>query len=434
MRKLLTFLIFSLFVDETNYYEPIEFVTLNDGSEGLILHIYSGNKSNKSLYKFVDPFLPSDKTLDVTNIFNDHRNNFITKSNKKISIIQNNVCVTDGLNENSFQQILNKITHHKNIYTLPIFKTIRNMLSDIVKKRNDHSPDDHVSIWGFLKSQKQNTQRENKSIWKKTRNYASHRYTDIFSYQQLNNQDLALITKQGIFIYTIDEDKYILSLRYFWNNKDWNDNWNEYKQNRSKNNENDINKSKNVDNKNYKTLIREVLNNEFSDSLSSLPSPNFTTIFENCENDPDDLYEKFERLLKSMDDQIDLYRRLLSNMINNPVEFSKFGSEILKKAIEEKYNFIVQLVFNKIIQIIKDNENNENNENNPTNCMNFMMLLPFIVSLKLSKLCDHDYHSNLVIEYFLHTSIILDPTCLSVKNSENPSLYAYSKNIFIKKS
>jgi len=134
MRKLLTFLIFSLFVDETNYYEPIEFVTLNDGSEGLILHIYSGNKSNKSLYKFVDPFLPSDKTLDVTNIFNDHRNNFITKSNKKISIIQNNVCVTDGLNENSFQQILNKITHHKNIYTLPIFKTIRNMLSDIVKK------------------------------------------------------------------------------------------------------------------------------------------------------------------------------------------------------------------------------------------------------------------------------------------------------------
>src|SRR6266542_4723576 len=107
----------------------MEFITLkDDGSEGLILQIYSGNKSS---YKFIDPFLPSDTTIDVTKIIGDSRNNIITKSNRKVSVIENNVYTTDGLKEDSFQRLLNRTIYHDNIYTLPIFKTIQKMLKDI---------------------------------------------------------------------------------------------------------------------------------------------------------------------------------------------------------------------------------------------------------------------------------------------------------------
>ncbi len=109
-----------------------------------------------------------------------------------------------------------------------------------------------------------------------------------------------MITKQGIFIYTIDGD--LLSLRYFWNNE----NWNKCKQNRSKCDEYDINKSENVNIKNYKTLIQEVLNKEFSDSFYSLPSPNFQTIFENCDINYDDPYKKLLSLTRGVDNSINL--------------------------------------------------------------------------------------------------------------------------------
>jgi len=78
---------------------------------------------------------------------------------------------------------------------------------------------------------------------------------------------------------------YLLSLRYFWNNGDLND---QYEQ------------------KNYKIILGKVLSNEFSNSFSSLPSPNFSTIFKNCDtNDPDNHYEL---LKKSLDNPINLYR------------------------------------------------------------------------------------------------------------------------------
>ena len=56
-----------------------------------------------------------------------------------------------------------------------------------------------------------------------------------------------------------------------------------------------------------------------------------------------------------------------------------------------------------------------------------------IISLSLPKLCDH-YYSNLVTNYILHTSILLNPSCLSTTNSANTSLCAYSNTVSIKKS
>ncbi len=95
------------------------------------------------------------------------------------------------------------------------------------------------------------------------------------------------------------------------------------------------------------------------------------------------------------------------------MEFSKFGSEILKTAIEEKNDYIIQSIFSKIFQ--------------------YITLIPFMIR-KLPSLCDMDNYAHLVTKYFFYTSILLDPSFCSVKNSENNSLYAYSKNFHIKKS
>src|SRR5581483_264916 len=102
-------IIYSLFIDGII---PIEFVTLKDGFEGLIIN-------DNERYKFLDPFLSSDDTVDITNIIDDHNNIIITKSNRKFSIIENKLHVTDGLNEDILQQMLKKTTYHSNIYTLP---------------------------------------------------------------------------------------------------------------------------------------------------------------------------------------------------------------------------------------------------------------------------------------------------------------------------
>ena len=48
---------FIFFIDD---YEPIEFVTLKDGSEGLLI------RNNRYEYKFIDPFHPSN-AVDITN-------------------------------------------------------------------------------------------------------------------------------------------------------------------------------------------------------------------------------------------------------------------------------------------------------------------------------------------------------------------------------
>src|SRR5437867_3181415 len=95
------------------------------------------------------PFSSSDTLIDITNIIDDSRNNIITKSNRRISIIENNIHITDGLKEDSFQQLLNNKTYHSNIYTLPIFKAIRGMLLEI-KENNIIKLREVVAAYGYL--------------------------------------------------------------------------------------------------------------------------------------------------------------------------------------------------------------------------------------------------------------------------------------------
>jgi hypothetical protein len=320
-------------------------------------------------------------------VLGNSQNIIITKSNKKISVIENNIWITDGLNKNIFQQMLN-ITYHNNIYTLPIFKTIQDMLKDINNnKNNDKFPENHMvqlggELFQFIIERKtsnlvkligiKNSQNNDK-LEKNQNNYSLiyFKYDDIYSYRLLNNQDLALITKQGIFIYTVEDS---LKLRYFWNNKYWSS-------------------------RDY----QKMLNDEFNDLQTSLPSPNFINIF---------------RMIENRKDEDEEYKALILYIINDPIEFSKFGSEILKVVINEKNDFIIhiiQLIFDKIIELIKKNSAD----------YSYMAL----ISLYLPKLCDH--YSHLVTKYIIYTSI---PICLSIKNSTNTSLYAYSNNIYIEKS
>ena len=62
----------------------------------------------------------------------------------------------------------------------------------------------------------------------------------------------------------------------------------------------------------------------------------------------------------------------------------------------------------------------------------YMSLLPIICS-KLPDLHGNHYHS-LVMKYILCTSILLDPSCSSVKNLTDTSFRTYSKDVYIKES
>src|SRR3954452_3204217 len=145
--------------------------------------------------------------------------------------------------------MLNTI-HHSNIYTLSIFNTIRNMLVDIkngggycVFKNDDeikltNGELFHFTLSGYIddmidevmvevKGLKNSQNNENNDDWKETQ---TEIIRNRLSYKQLNNQDLALITKEMIFIYTIVENstnlKNSLVLRYSWTNEKLASNYN----------------------------------------------------------------------------------------------------------------------------------------------------------------------------------------------------------------
>src|SRR5581483_8219108 len=140
----------------------------------------------------------------------------------------------------------------------------------------------------------------------------------------------------------------------------------------------------------------------FNDSRSSLPPPNFKIILENI-NDAK-------------------FKELIQYILNDPVKFSKFGSEILESAIKENNNFVAQSVFDKLTEFIKIDSHNIYN----------MKKLLFLISEKLPELCNH--HSNfLITKYILHTSILLAPFCSYIIDTTNMSLYAYSIDIVIRK-
>ncbi|CAB4426895.1 unnamed protein product [Rhizophagus irregularis] len=394
-------------------YTPVEleFITLENGSEGLIIE---GNK-------FIDPYQPSD-AIDITEIIDNK--NVITKLNRKVYIDKNyNVCVAGGLDENKFQ--LNKTS----IYTLPILKFIQEMLKDIINKgvtyKNIPGSEIDLKIENgdiFLRLR----YKPNDNHRSFNRNYSYN----ILSFKLLNNQYLILIHVDGIEIYEITEDK--LECRYYW--------YNEIIEKLSKGfkdvSENDR-KIKFI-NDQYIKHIKNILENEFNISKSSIPCPIrlYEMDINKFVNDRLALSKHGLEIIKiSFESEIYQHyrKKIVTSILDDSVAFSKFGSEILKVAIEKRYNDLVEKIINKIIKLIQNNsESNKiiksiqnNSEGN-----NYITLLP-IISSNIPELCK-DYPDHL-IKYISCTSFILSSTCYFIGTSENTSLHPYSNN-YIKRS
>ncbi|PKC10762.1 hypothetical protein RhiirA5_498240 [Rhizophagus irregularis] len=446
--------------DFENYF-PVDFLTLKDGSERFIICSYS----NHNHFKTLDPFHPSENSQEKTQVkeqskkalaeYHTKKENQVAiditdnitnisgpvkitfNSNKLFHVKENHVWVTDWVNETTFQQMLNK-TCHSNIYTLPIFQTIQDMLNDIIKGKIHSFPKSnkikltdgknfHFNLENLVRGYgneievKGYTQINNE--WKKTSN-SSIANGILVSCIQLNNQGLALITTYGIYIYTIVED--FLRLRYLWSNKeliDYNKNCKdnelvEYKKIIQGILKQEFNCEDNEDNVvvlvednvlvEYKKIIRGILKQEFKESLP-LPNLKFCMV---------EFSERDDLFLGIINDRDD-FPKLISEILDIAINAVK-SSESSDKDMRKTGDKTLKSIFEKIFDLIKKEDYSL-----------YMKLLPFIC-LKLPKLCDLHY-TNLVTTYILHTIILLDPSCLSVKNLSNTSLYAYSKDIYVKK-
>ncbi|CAB5314681.1 unnamed protein product [Rhizophagus irregularis] len=353
-----------------NDITPIEFITLKNGSEGLIIKSNTGN-----IYVLIDPYQLFD-AIKIKESIDDK--NVITQLNRKVSIRNNNVCITDGLDENLVQQT------KTSFYTLSTFIFIQKMLKDIIK--GDIINDEPIEIKDgnriVLKSNHIEIEKGN---------HTSFHYSDsyVLSLNLLNDQYLVQINTSGIRIHEIlyyDDDRPFFSCRYYW----YNDEWKEKSENYL-NNKNDI---KIIND--YISLIKKVLDNEFNDSKSSIPCPRFFV----------------SRGLSGGLDVIDDFK----GFINDPLALSKFGSEILKIAINDRNDDIVQHILDQTFESIKINHN-------------YMASLTF-VSLNLPKLCNYP---DFLIKFITRTSFILSPACNAIKLSTNTSLYSHL-SIHIKKS
>ncbi|CAG8846299.1 16115_t:CDS:2, partial [Gigaspora margarita] len=234
----------------------------------------------------------------------------------------------------------------------------------------------------------------------------------------------------------------------------------------------------------YKNLFKNILNNEFNDSNSSIPFPIFikdnydnldnyllvkdnindTKIFSKfmleisnakfdyqqmseiafTANDTDTLSKFWLEFLKvAIKKQYHhLVHQISYKIINDADMFSKFGLKLLEIAIQEKYDNILHPVMDNIVKQIIDKiiksiqidltiQFEEIPSPLKTNCSYMITLLPFI-SLNFLNLCES--HSDLIIKYISYTSIILSPYYDSYISSTNTSLYSYSFDIYIKKS
>ena len=76
-----TIVLFTVPKDRYIIYIPVEFVTLKDGSEGLIVKEYYGTK-----YKFLDPSDAIDVTDDIITDGITAKSIIITKSNKSFTL------------------------------------------------------------------------------------------------------------------------------------------------------------------------------------------------------------------------------------------------------------------------------------------------------------------------------------------------------------
>ncbi|PKY49663.1 hypothetical protein RhiirA4_545423 [Rhizophagus irregularis] len=359
----------SEYYDDDYYSIPIEFITLKNNFEGLIIKNVAGKK-----YRLIDPYQLFD-TIEINDIYDK---NVITQSNRKVSIRNNNVCITDGLDENLVQQT------KTSIYTLSTFIFIQKMLKDIIKE--DIIKDVPKSEFGV---------QDGKRVVLKSNHVIEITYSgrtliycansSILSLNLLNNQYLVLIDTDGIRIHEILDD-FDVSCRYYWYNDEWNEKFENFL-----NNKNDI---KFIND--YIPLIKKVLANEFNDSKSSIPCPRFFNS------------RKLSGGLYTIED--------FKGFINDPLALSKFGSEILNIAINDRNDVMVQHILDQTFESIKNNNN-------------YVASLPF-VSLNLPKLCNYP---DFLIKFITRTSFILSPACDAIKRSTNTSLYSHL-SIRIKKS
>ncbi|PKY31900.1 hypothetical protein RhiirB3_393647 [Rhizophagus irregularis] len=389
---------------------PIKFITIKNNSERLFIR--RGHER-----KLVDPYYQVYDEINISSDFND--TSVMTNLNRKIFIDNGNVCITNGIDENKLQQLSDKITYRNSIYTLSTFKIIQSMLNEIInqvdiKKVAPTYPEEIVL--------KDEVEIEDIGLCKivlyNENNYDHMRIeTDgynlevpicicgMLSFRLLNNQDWVIIDMKGISIYTFGNG---FTYRYFWNNNEWNDIYENFKKDCG--NHYDIN----FTNTHYKSLIERILRNEFDDSKHSIPITKFVEDHENeiikdIIND-NFVTPKFETkmLEKAIEENwnVIVYKIVVNNL--SP----RFGNEILKIAIKKRCDHIVK----QIIELIQD----------------YSESYMTIISLNLPEFCD--YYPDYIIKYISRTSFILSPYCYNIKYSKNTSLYSYTDFIYIKES
>ncbi|CAB4484149.1 unnamed protein product [Rhizophagus irregularis] len=300
-------------------YIPIEFITLKNGFEGLIIKSGSDKK-----YRLIDPYQLFD-TIETNESIDDK--NVITQLNRKVSIRNNNVCITDitGLDENLVQQT------KTSFYTLSTFIFIQKMLKDIIKEVIKDVPKSEIEI------------KDGTRVVLESNHIIKIEHNGVTSVYKTNS--------------------YILSLNLLYN---------QY--------------LVQIDTSGIRILNDFVLANEFNDSKSSIPCSRFFVSRK----------------------QIDTFRYDFKGIINDTLALSKFGSEILNIAINDRNDDIVQHILDQTFESIKNNHN-------------YMASLPF-VSLNLPKLCNYP---DFLIKFITRTSFLLSPACNAIKRSTNTSLYSH---------
>ncbi|CAB4411304.1 unnamed protein product [Rhizophagus irregularis] len=360
--------------------EPVEFITLKNNSERLVMNCYS------NVHKLIDPYQAYDE-IDISNDFN--KTSVITKLNRKIFIDNGNVCVRNGSDENKLQQLSNEVIYRNSIYTSSVFKIIQSMFKEIIDRadiKKVASPDDKIKLKNrdlYEYILRPNDIYDEISFEHNDIISCCIPFPHILSYKLLNNQDLIIISMEAIEIFALLDKGF--KNRYFWKNNDWNDIYKKFEKDR--NSIYDIN----FVNEHYKPLIGRILKYEFNDSKDSIPLPNF------------------------MGQNTNHRKTIAEDVISDNLVSSKFGIEMLKIAIKENCDSVVRPIINNTIESI---------QNYSVNSMTF-------ISLNLLKLCD-DY-PDYIIKYISYTSIILSPFCNNIRNSKNTSIHSYT-NIYIKES
>ncbi|CAG8661538.1 2638_t:CDS:2, partial [Racocetra fulgida] len=350
---------------------PIEFITFENDSEGLIVH--SKHYGTVAKYVLINPYQPLENFEKNNSITNYDNSNVITKLNRKFFINNDKyVCITKGLDENKYQQIVNKITYRDSIYDSSTFKEIQNILKEIVKKEKiDRVAPDNIEFENgnviFEKNDSLdkikfeiNNNQSNQSIVHNQIVPFVNPYT--LSYKLINNQqDLVLINVEKIEIWIRDKNSINgISRRYQWNNADWEDT---YRKLREKN----LVFNKDFITQHYIQLFNRILDNEFNDSNSSIPLTRFISIDFNelgnnlLVNDIINDTKALSKFISEMSEKADYQRmkHIVPYIIKDADKFSNFGLEILKVAINKNYDDIVQHVIDEIIKSTQiDSKNN----------------------------------------------------------------------------